>query len=233
MIFAVLRNNALDADFLERGIRSEAANRTDESVEILRILNKEVFEQFMGGNELADLICVDITKMAGVQHAEAIRKKYPTSPILIVSDASVPPIHYMKPSIMAAGLLLRPLNADMVSETMAQIFKWFLVKEDSNVFIIEGKDEKYRIPYKDILYFEAREKKIYACTKQAEYGFYDTIDQLESRLSEQFVRCHRSYILNKHYLKKVRLSLNCVCLEGDIELPLSRSYKQTLKNLDY
>jgi DNA-binding LytR/AlgR family response regulator len=231
MITAVLRNNAAEATMLEKGIRNEVADRTNETVHILRIMNREMLEQFLQGKNLADIICIDVATKHGLDYAVRIRSAYPNSLILLVADVTMPPVLYMKPNIMAAALLLRPLCDEAVVQTIRQIFECFLTKEDSDVFVIENREEKVRIPYRDIIYFEAREKKIYACTSSVEYGFYDTMDQLEGKLSNQFIRCHRSYLLNRKYLKKVKLSKNCVVLMNDIELPLSRSYKGMLKDM--
>ena len=62
-----------------------------------------------------------------------------------------------------------------------------------------------------------------------EYPFYDTLDQLEERLSEKFLRCHRSYLVNKMRISKVYLSRNTLVLDEGEEIPLSRSYKPQVK----
>ena len=62
-----------------------------------------------------------------------------------------------------------------------------------------------------------------------EYGFYDTIDRLEQSLPPLFVRCHRSYLVNSGWIAGVKLSSGCLRLKNDIELPVSRSYKNRFK----
>ena len=62
-------------------------------------------------------------------------------------------------------------------------------------------------------------------TGDMEYPFYDTLDQLEERLAGRFLRCHRSYLVNRSKISKVYLSQNILTLDSGEELPLSRSYK--------
>ncbi|MBS6395732.1 MAG: LytTR family transcriptional regulator DNA-binding domain-containing protein [Clostridiales bacterium] len=117
-------------------------------------------------------------------------------------------------------------------KVIREVFSRFLQKPDTGeIFVVENKEERQRIPYGELLYFEARMKKVYACTENAEYGFYDTIDHLEKKLSGHFVRCHRSYLVNRNLIEGVKLSQNCLILRGNIRIPLSRSWKEPIKEL--
>ena len=62
-----------------------------------------------------------------------------------------------------------------------------------------------------------------------EYGFYLTMDRLAEELPEQFLRCHRSFIVNSRKIRKIMLSQNLIGLEDGFDIPLSRSYKAVLK----
>ena len=151
---------------------------------------------------------------------------------MLIADVQTSPVTYMKPTILASALLLKPLKEAMVQQTVEEVFRCCIQENsDDEVFIVEAKEEKYRIPYSEILYFESRSKKIYACTANDEYGFYDTMDRLEEECMEHFVRCHRSFIVNRDKVDKVRLSQNYLTLQGGLEIPLSRSYKSVIKEL--
>ncbi|MDO5551103.1 MAG: LytTR family DNA-binding domain-containing protein, partial [Lachnospiraceae bacterium] len=65
--------------------------------------------------------------------------------------------------------------------------------------------------------------------RQEEFGFYETIENMEKQLPEFFCRCHRSYIVNMQKVKAVKPSLNVIELQDGITVPLSRSYKKTIK----
>lgn len=230
MISGVLRSKREDSELIVEEIRSEAAYYTDEQVIIVMLFSKTELENFLEKKELVDIICIDVSIMDGIVQAEQLRTYYPKAAIIILADASMSPVTYMKPTILAASLLLKPLSREMVHQVVETVFQKFIEKSiDEEVFLIDTREYKQRIPLNNILYFEAREKKIYACTANQEFGFYDTMDHLENQMQTHFVRCHRSYLANVSYIEKVMLSKNCILLKEGIILPLSRSYKEQLK----
>ena len=105
----------------------------------------------------------------------------------------------------------------------------FEQESSKEIYVVETEDGKDRIPYSDIIYFESREKKIFCCTRYREYGFYGTLEKLEQELPDHFKRCHRGYILNTAWIRKVALSENTIYLRDDYAIPVSRSYKSIMK----
>ena len=69
--------------------------------------------------------------------------------------------------------------------------------------------------------YEARRKSV-SCS-------YETMEHLTERLPDYFVRCHRSFIVNRQRIRRVMLSKSLIELEQGIQLPLSRSYKPAFK----
>jgi DNA-binding LytR/AlgR family response regulator len=102
---------------------------------------------------------------------------------------------------------------------------------ENECFLFDQKGERRRIPYQKIYYMEAREKRVYARLENIEYGITDTIEHLAGILPKEFIRCHRSYIVNYIYIERVRYAENFILLRGSHILPLSRSYKAALKEV--
>ena len=230
MIYAVGQGNKKEMLPVENEIREQTALCTDEQLNYINLYTRAEFETFIAKEGLADIICADITILNGIEQIEELRKKYPKAAIVLIADMTISPVTYMKPSILAAALLLKPLQKPMMSQVFSEIFECYIKKEtDEEVIVIENREDKQRIPYSQILYFEARSKKIYVCTRNFEYGFYDTMDHLEEQYSEKFIRCHRSFLVNRKMIEQVKLSQNYLLLNGGIEIPLSRSYKNQIK----
>lgn len=232
MIYAVGQGERKEISLLERELRERTALSTDEELNFVGIYTREAFEQFIGKEQQADILCADVTVFQGIEQVEAMRKKYPKAALVLIADMSISPVRYMKPTILAAALLLKPFQESAAAQVIKEIFQCYIEQTiDEEVFVIETREEKQRIPYSQILYFEARSKKIYVCTQNYEYGFYDTIDHLEEQYSEVFVRCHRSFLVNRKMIAQVKLSQNHLTLNGGVEIPLSRSYKSQIKEL--
>lgn len=232
MIYAVCQGHRKEMFAIEQEIRERTALSTDEQLSFVGLYTRKEYEDFLKGDFQADILCADITIFQGIEQVEELRRKYPKAALILIADMSISPVSYMKPTILAAGLLLKPLQEPMIKKTIEEIFGCYIqIKTDEDVFVVETRDEKQRIPYSEIMYFEARSKKIYVCTKNYEYGFYDTMDHLEEKYSERFIRCHRSFMVNRKMIDQVKLSQNYLTLNGGVEIPLSRSYKSQIKEL--
>lgn len=191
---------------------------------------------FLTESPLLDIACVDLTVNGGLDSAKRIRQLNGNTFMMVIADQTVSPMTYISPDVMATSLILRPFDATQLREVMSKLYKTYLKKISENdvkeeVFIVEGKEGKQLIPYDRINYFEAKDKKVFVVTENAEYPFYDTIENLENELPRQFVRSHRGFIVNIEKVTKVLLSQSLIYIDDDIELPLSRSYKSKFKDI--
>lgn len=215
-------------------IRLLAARSSDEDWEFYLFGTVVELANYVNQSENLDLVCIDINNDLEVSMAELIRKSYEQSVILVITDTNVSPTKYMKPSIMAASLLLRPFGKEQVSKTISDLFKFIERNKSENEnesFVVKSKSERFFVPYDRIIYFEARDKKIFLNTLQKEYGFYDTVEHLMSGLPDYFVRCHRGFVINSKKIKKIAFSENVICMQHNVMIPLSKSYKSKIKEL--
>lgn len=216
----------------------QAAYSSDEYWNILLAETREEAAQKEVKMPVLNTACMDITGDGDLACVEELRKKYREMFLLVIADTSISPMSYVRPGIMASSLLLRPqAGCPCDDKDIARVMREFLeayleqFETGQGRFVIESKEGKIHIPFDKIYYFEAREKKLYVQTDTEEYGFYGTIDKLEGELPPHFMRCHRSFIVNTRKIEKVVLSQNIIYLTQDRDVPLSRSYKATLKEL--
>ncbi len=193
-------------------------------------------KKFLEKNPIIDIACVDVAAKGGIEAAEKMRKRSRDMYIILLSDPTVSPVTYIKPTVMAGSLLIRPLTASAVKQVFTEAIKEYIKtirgnEAEKDAFLVDNRETKRLIPYSQIVFFESRNKKVYVNTGFEEYSFYDTLDNIESRVGDGFVRCHRSFIIAKSRIKKVMLSQNTVILDTDCYIPLSRTYKSVLKEL--
>jgi DNA-binding LytR/AlgR family response regulator len=60
------------------------------------------------------------------------------------------------------------------------------------------------IPVNEICYFEAKDKYVYLHTFEDESLIERSLSYLEERLPPDFIRVHRSYLINKHKIKEMQ-----------------------------
>ena len=208
---------------------------SEESLIIHKCPTSEALKELLDLDEKIELACIDITVPKALELAELFRSENRASYIILIASLKISPVIYMRPSIRADSLILKPFQEQQVKATILEAFREILKKyenpETENVFVIDNQDGRIPIEYSSIHFFEARNKKIYLNTGVREYGFYSTIEQLENELGEQFIRCHRGFLVNRSKIERVLISKNQLFLTDGYEIPVSRTYKSVLKQL--
>lgn len=137
------------------------------------------------------------------------------------------------PSI--AGVLVNPMFVALII-TLLCLGDWFLSKylssilpEDKTITFISDRHKVSILP-SEILYIESndREVTIFA-TENRTYRNKTGISQWENILGDNFIRIHRSYIVNRASIKSIDKDFICI---GEIELPISRKYYKAVKVLE-
>lgn len=231
----VYNKNSIESEKLNLILHELAAQLSDEQWNINKFPGIEELVEYLKDKPLVDIFLFDIDEEEDISKLLDIRKYYGMSHLLILSDSSMSPMKYIKPGINAQSLLLRPFDKEQAYEVIGSFIKEYISKiydaskEDNASLLLETRDGKVSIPFNQIYYIEAMEKKVFVCTGIEEYGFYGTLGNLLATLPKEFVRCHRSFIVNSNKIKRVALSKNTIYLEDEYEVPLSRSYKAVLK----
>jgi len=133
------------------------------------------------------------------------------------------------PSI--AGVLVSPMFVAVVI-TLLCLGDWFLSKyissilpEDKTITFISDRHKVSILP-SEILYVESndREVSIYA-TENRTYRNKTGISQWESILGDDFIRIHRSYVVNRDAITFIDKEYVYI---GDSQLPISRKYYKSV-----
>lgn len=227
-------NTEKDSDMLESEMRNVIAFYSDDDWQIDSCTEVKNYAEKYRSHSQIDMSCFDVTQDESVSKLEELRKADKSAMLILISDATVSPLKYMKPALMAGSLMLKPLNKTMISNTVKEVFNEIITTDqvsDEKKFCVETKSGQTLLPYDKILFFEAREKKIFLNMECEEIAFYSSLDVLEKSLPDNFVRCHRSFIVNKNKITQIVFAQNIIYCNSDITIPLSRSCKPMLKEL--
>lgn len=222
-----------ERQYIVRYSKDMAGRYTNESWKMIQCSTYGELEQIVRERVPADMICVDITMDGALNMVKELRKASQAAYIILIASPGISPLIYMRPSIGAESLMLKPLSEkqiqDVVGEAIEAYTRRFYKPDEDKMFVVENSGERSLVDYDRIYFFEARDKRVYLNTECEEYGFYDTLEQLEERLAGGFLRCHRSFLVNKEKIEKIYLSQNRIVLKGEVEVPLSRSYKPAVR----
>jgi len=236
MIFMVTYDSAAEElEQIQKISKDLAAKMSEDRWKTEQFTQFRKLRHYIEDKPLMDMLLYDISQKEPLEYLHQIREKYQMASILLMADIQTSPMEYMRPGIRANSLLLRPWTKQQVEEVLREFIGEYLKmvkrekQEGSKAFVIESKEGRLSVPYDQIYFFEAREKKIYICVGKEEFGFYHTIDKLAEKLPENFVRCHRGFIVNTDKIRKIMLSKSIIYLTDGFDVPLSRSYKSVLK----
>lgn len=137
------------------------------------------------------------------------------------------------PSI--AGVLVNPMFVAVVI-TMLCLGDWYLSKylsailpDDRTIAFISDRHKVSILP-SEIIYVESNDREVsVVATDGRTYRNKTGISQWESILGDDFIRIHRSYIVNRSSITSVDKEYVWI---GDFQLPISRKYYKSVQDAD-
>ena len=188
-----------------------------------------------------DIFVIDIhlKDYSGFDLAKQLREmnRYKITPILFsTSNWSKELLSFRE--IHCYDYIKKPYTEDQVRKALQTIIKYGIKNED-----VEEKEKFLRIKMKgfyillnqsDVIYIEASLRKVMIVTKMERISCHQTLKNIQDELSDDFVQCHRSCIINKKYVKNVDLKNGNISFNGiEDHILLGSKYKdEVLKTLN-
>ena len=173
--------------------------------EALEMTNLKTYELF--------LLDIQLNDYSGFGLAKEIRMidRYKLTPIVFITVIPTKELLAFK-QIHCYDYIVKPFSAKEVVEVLSTVINYGIKKEGYISFNL--KSFIYRVKFDDIIYFEIIQRKIKVVTvnEQFELSHY-TLNKLQDELTNDFIRCHRGYIVNINYISSVDKINNCVNLE--------------------
>lgn len=180
-------------------------------------------------NESLDVLFLDIDMphISGMDIASYIKENRPE--ILFVFVTSQDALVYQSFAFRPFGFL-RKTHMDSELEELIIRMKKELMDKRKEMTITKGQ-ELIRISKQDIIYIEAEGNYLNLCTKREIIKVRDTMTNMEKELKESgFVRCHKGYMVNAHFIVKMKGAEIELCKEtGKHIVPIGRSYEKDVK----
>ena len=126
------------------------------------------------------------------------------------------------------GFLIKPVTQDALQDVCRRFLQRDLrskKKKEQKFYYKDGLETKV-LSFDETIYFQSRGHKIVACTKEGTKEFYGKLAELEMQAPSYFIRIHKSYLVNTHFVQSYHPGK--VVLNNQEELVISRSYKEAV-----
>lgn len=198
----------------------------DYDVEVTEYEGGEPLLKALENGASADVYFLDIQMENGtddgIRVAKELRKRGDKGLIVYVTSF----IDYVQTGyeVKAFRYLLKSQIQDGLTKVLADI-RQELAGEDGFCFQVKG--ETVRVNRKELLYLESDKRQVRVVTEKEEYMYYGKLEEAEKELGDDFLRCHRSFLVNLTQIRKY--SGEEIVLRSGKEIPISRTYAKEVK----
>lgn len=215
--FAIIDDNSTDIQYAATLVKNwaVAANHT---VRIHEFLSAEEFMFHYADEKDYDILLLDIEMggMNGVELAKRIRQDNDTVQMIFITG--FPDFVAEGYDVSALHYLMKPVSEEKLFAVMDRAARNCVKTE--NYLLVTLDQTLKRIPVNSIMYAESFAHYIVLVTAEGQYQVRENIGVLAEKLGENFVRPHRSYLVNLRHVHSI--SKTEVLLDNGSAIPLSR-----------
>jgi two-component system LytT family response regulator len=184
---------------------------------------------------LPDIAFFDID-MPGISGLE-LRKQLVDIPVCVFIT-SYPDYALDSFELAALDFIVKPIKTERFAKAAERIKAYLEIKHKAGlldltlgadtIFIKEG-HEQVKLSLHEVVYLEALKDYTIIVTAQKKYSILSTLGNvLKEKQFEQFIRIHRSYAVQKHFVERIRAQEISV---NNVILPVGRNYKEAVSKL--
>ena len=128
--------------------------------------------------------------------------------------------------VLPFRFLIKPVTQTSLNAVLKKAIEQ--IRTAKQVFFFKQNKNRLQVSFDEILYFEANRRKVKLVTAEKEYEFYGKISELWEQLDANiFLQIHNSYVVNMEQIRQ--LSDSTVILKNEISLPISRHYRNPVR----
>lgn len=154
----------------------------------------------------------------GIEIARLLNRDYGNLAIIFISGYT----EYFEDSFEADPIyfLIKPLKKEAFIKAVDKALEKLSKKEQASLFIAQDRVLK-RVFLNDIYYAESIGRKIQLHGKFGAMEYYEKMTELEKQLGENFIRCHKSFLVHMKYVYSIEGKT--ITLMDESKIPVSRT----------
>lgn len=201
-----------------------------EKIDIQVFYSGEELCKFLEMGQGFDLLFLDIMMkmLNGIEVGRKIREEMDNQFLQIVYVTGndnyfkemfdVRPMHFIQKPIDEAEIIKDVRLALRLSDKLG------------GTFIYRKAHQTFRVPVKEIIYFESSNREVKMVTIEGTEIFYSTLDEVHKQLAKyHFMHIHKSYVVNYFLITKFRYDE--VTMSNNEVLPISQARRKVIREL--
>lgn len=197
-------------------------NNIDACIKLETTLARDVLA--FSNKENLDVLLLDInlnSYISGCDIADIIREK--NKNIYIIFTTGHLEYALIAYKYKTFDYLPKPIVKDRLEETILRLIKDLKVASPK---FIRLDNNKTIINADEINYIKKDGMKLVFCSQSRYYETYSSFNKIKFRLSENFVRCHKSFIVNINNISSVNSSDNIIFFSNNDKCYIGAKYKR-------
>lgn len=223
LMISILEDQATEAEHL-KSILTKWSVKTNCELTISEYFSGEDFfeENDVASYQTFSVFFLDIQlkKMSGLDAAKKLRKEGYQGPIIFLTAFREYVFHGYE--VHAMNYLLKPVKEESLFLCLDEIAKDL----SASSYLYRNKQDIISIPYKDILSFSSSLHYIDILTVSDHFCQYATLNNIIKYLPQEFIRIHKSCIVNMAHIYKISGSI--IELSNHMTTPIGRSYAKSV-----
>ena len=192
--------------------------------------------------QIVDLFCLDIQleDYNGIELAKKIRNlpNYTLTPIIFITAIPTRELIAYKET-HCYDYIIKPFLDEEIYDRISKIINYYKNNQENRLhqdkkIQFKGDSFVYSVFQRDIIYVESLMRRLNIATKNEKYTTnVISLKALAEQLGMDFVQCHKSFFVNKNYIKAFDYKKMEVVLYNQEKIPCGRKYLINLKELGY
>src|SRR5699024_5957130 len=173
------------------------------------------------------ILDMELPNLSGLEIAEDIRRNNYTSPIIFVTSFK----EYMEKAfkVNTFDYILKPITKSKLHSALNRAIKYLDLNESNFTFTFNK--VFYSLPFSDIIFFEKYKRKVFIHTPSDTYETILHTKALLSKVNDNYLQVHTSFVVNVRYIKKIRNNTVTMKVSNKqtVDIPISRKFKDHAK----
>lgn len=177
------------------------------------------------------------TDMNGLALAREIREYDPRGFIIFVTSHSEMSFLTFQYKVEALDFILKDdpkmlqhRICDCIENVHTRYMK--VTKGEGKTITITRGGRKITLEYNRIMFFQTstNEHKLIVHTENKSIEFFGKMKDIETEVGDDFIRCHRAYLVNKKNIKEVNYAEKLIIMKNQMSCPISYRMLGRVKN---